>query len=61
MTFKETIELFAALLTVIVSVSVLVGFFIAHKKGFFKAMHNIAMYYNELIEKIHLDGKKKKR
>jgi len=61
MTFKETIELTAALLTVIISLSVLIGFFIAHKKGFFRAVHNIVVYYDNLIEQLVLDGKNKKK
>ncbi|MCL2538324.1 MAG: hypothetical protein FWF34_00550 [Alphaproteobacteria bacterium] len=60
MTFKEFIEIIAALLTIFISLIALYGIFIAHKRGFFKAFRNISESYHDIIEHIKIDGKKKK-
>lgn len=55
--------MFADFLTAIISVVALVGLFIAHKRGFFRALRNITEYYNDVVDKIkkELPGPSKKR
>ncbi len=51
MSLKTAIEFVAAVLSVLVSLVVLAGVFTAHKKGFFKAVHRLALHHHALIEK----------
>ncbi|MCL2672900.1 MAG: hypothetical protein FWF01_00750 [Alphaproteobacteria bacterium] len=50
MTIKEFLEIIAAFLTIIISITVLWGMMRAHRKGFFKAVHNITQYYEKLLD-----------
>ena len=60
MTSRETITLFADFLTVIISLLALTGLFIAHKRGFFRAIRNVGEYSNDLVDKIKKELPKKR-
>lgn len=51
MDVQSAVEILAAALSACVSVMVLAGAFAAHKKGFFRAIHRLALHHHEMIEK----------
>ncbi|MCL2438914.1 MAG: hypothetical protein FWD15_00185 [Alphaproteobacteria bacterium] len=61
MTFKEIIEVIAALLTVVLSIVALSGIFAAHRRGFFQMFHNVVEYLHDITEIKDKPKRKKKR
>ena len=48
---KDKFEIIASIMTILVSLTILAGFFLAHKSGFFTMIHQITEHHHSKIVK----------